>query len=260
MGMRYLQEQTKLSYKEELAPGIYSYTVQAPEIAKKAAVGQFVQVLCGEYTLRRPISLCGFSAEYGILRLVFEVRGKGTEWLANRKVGDVLDIIGPLGHGFPLLEKEKKAVLIGGGIGTPPLVPLAQHYGANAVAISGFRNRDAVILQNDFSACVSQTILCTDDGSAGFHGFTTQALEQYLQTGECDAIYTCGPKPMMKGVADIAAKQGILCYVSMEERMGCGFGACMGCSCKTKDAEGNIQMTRVCLNGPVFDAKEVDFT
>lgn len=260
MGMRYLQEQAKLQYKEELAPGIYSYTLKSPEIAQKAAVGQFVQVLCGDFTLRRPISLCGFSAEYGILRLVFEVRGKGTDWLSRRQVGETLDLIGPLGHGFPLLDKGKKAVLIGGGIGTPPLLPLAQHYGANAVAISGFRSRDAAILQEDFAACGAQTILCTDDGSAGFHGFTTQALEQYLQGGACDVICTCGPKVMMKGVAGIAEKRGILCYVSMEERMGCGFGACMGCSCRTKDDQGETHMTRVCLNGPVFDAKEVDFT
>ena len=161
----------------------------------------------------------------GILRLVFEIRGKGTAWLAQRQTGDNLDIVGPLGHGFPAADPAKKAVLVGGGIGTPPLLPVARFYGGNATVITGFRNGAAAILQEDFAAAGAHTVLCTDDGSAGFHGFTTQALEQHLAQNACDVVYTCGPKVMMKGVAAIAADRGISCYVSMEERMGCGVGA-----------------------------------
>ncbi len=258
--MRYTQENGKLLYMNEIAPGVYNCTLSAPKIAGAASAGQFVQVLCGSYELRRPISICGFDAQLGILRLVFEIRGKGTAWLAERQAGEMLDLVGPLGHGFPLSDPGKKAVLVGGGIGTPPLLPVARFYGTNATVITGFRSASAAILQEDFAAVGARTVLCTDDGSAGFHGFTTQALEQHLMQNACDVVYTCGPKIMMRGVAALAAKQGISCYVSMEERMGCGVGACLGCACKTKDAAGETHMTRVCLNGPVFEASEVDWT
>lgn len=255
--MRYTQEKGPIRYIGEIAPGVYTCMLYVPKIASAAAIGQFVGVLCEGYELRRPISLCGFDAGLGLLRLVFEVRGKGTEWLSRRKAGEELDLTGPLGHGFPLMDKNSRAVLVGGGIGTPPLLPLAQHYGGSATVITGFRNGGAAILQEDFAAAEADCRLCTDDGSAGFHGFTTQALEQRLEEGRCDVIYTCGPKIMMKRVAAMALERDIPCYVSMEERMGCGVGACLGCVCGTKGPDGEKQMTRVCLNGPVFDAKEV---
>lgn len=258
--MRYTQEYAKILYIAETAPGIYNMTLAAPVIAGAAAPGQFVNILCEPYTLRRPISICGFDAGLGVLRLVFEIRGKGTRWLAGREKGETLDLVGPLGHGFPLLGKDKKAVLVGGGIGTPPLLPLAQYYGKNAVAITGFRTAQAAILQADFEAAGAAAVLCTDDGSAGLHGFTTQALEKHLAQSPCDVVYTCGPKVMMKGVAGLAEARGIPCYVSMEERMACGVGACLGCACKTKDEAGNPQISRVCLNGPVFESKGVDWT
>lgn len=258
--MRYTQENARILAMTELAPGIWNLILSAPAIAGAAASGQFVTVRCDGYELRRPISICGFDSDMGILRLVFEVRGKGTEWMAQRRVGEVLDLVGPLGHGFPLFDQEKRAVLIGGGIGTPPLLPLAHYYGRNAVAITGFRAGAAAILQNDFAAAGAKVLLCTDDGSAGFHGFTTQALVQRLEHNPCDVIYTCGPKIMMKRVADTALAAGIPCYVSMEERMACGVGACLGCACKTRDEQGDPRMTRVCLNGPVFASSEVDWS
>lgn len=256
--MRYTQEMGKLLSKTELAPGVYNFVLSARSIAGAASAGQFVNVLCGSHQLRRPISIAGFDAELGILRLIFEVRGKGTDWLAGRGAGEMLDLVGPLGHGFPLSDPSKKAVLVGGGIGTPPLLPPAQFYGANATVITGFRNGGAAILQADFEAAGAKTILCTDDGSAGFHGFTTQALERHLEENDCGVIYTCGPKVMMRGVAKLAEAKGVPCYVSMEERMACGVGACLGCVCQTKDKDG-LHRTRVCLNGPVFDSKEVDW-
>ena len=122
--------------------------------------------------------------------------------------------------------------------------------------------RAAAILQADFEAAGARTLLCTDDGSAGFHGFTTQALaERVWRRGTARSVYTCGPKVMMqRRRANLAAARGIPCYVSMEERMGCGVGACLGCTCKTRDDKGEPHMTRVCLNGPVFNAAEVDWT
>lgn len=255
--MRYTQETGTIRFIAEIAPGIYNCLVHAPKIAAAASVGQFVNVLCGGYELRRPISLCGFDAGLGLLRLVFEVRGKGTRWLSQRQAGEELDLVGPLGHGFPLMDRNSRAVLVGGGIGTPPLLPLAQRYGSGATAITGFRSGTAAILQDDLAGTGADCRLCTDDGSAGFHGFTTQMLEQRLNEGACDVVYTCGPKVMMKRVAAMALEQGIPCYVSMEERMGCGVGACLGCVCGTKAPDREKKMTRVCLNGPVFDAREV---
>ncbi len=257
--MRYTQETCKILNISAIAPGVYNLILSAPRIAPAASAGQFVNIICDSYELRRPISICGFDAGLGILRLVFEVRGKGTAWLAQRQAGESLDLIGPLGHGFPLEDASKKAVLVGGGIGTPPLLPVAQFYGGNAAVITGFRSGNAAILQEDFQAAGARTVLCTDDGSAGFHGFTTQALEAYLKENRVDVVYTCGPKVMMKGVARLAEQAGAVCYVSMEERMGCGVGACLGCTCKTRDNNGEPHMTRVCLNGPVFLSTEVEF-
>ncbi len=258
--MRYMQEQCELIYKQEIAKGVYSFTLKAPNIAKAASCGQFVNVLCDPFQLRRPVSIGGFDAKRGILRVVFGIRGKGTDWLAAREEGEKLDLVGPLGHGFPLFDSSKRAVMIGGGIGTPPLLPLCRHYGKNAVLISGFRTASAVILKADAEAFGAKAVVCTDDGSMGFAGFTTQALEQELQNGSFDVVYTCGPKIMMKKVAELAEKYNIPCYVSMEERMACGVGACLGCACKTKEADGSTAMKRVCVNGPVFEASEVDFT
>lgn len=258
--MRYVQEMCTLMYKQQLTDTVWSFTLKAPAIASKAECGQFVNVLCDPFQLRRPISIGGFDADMGILRLVFEVRGKGTDWLAQVPEGAKLDLLGPLGHGFPLVGKDKRAVMIGGGIGTPPLLPLCRYYGKNGVLISGFRNADAVILEADANAFGARTVVCTDDGSAGFAGFTTQALEEEFKNGTFDVVYTCGPKIMMKKVAELAEKYGVLCYVSMEERMACGVGACLGCACKTKNEDGSTAMSRVCMCGPVFEASEVDFT
>ena len=124
--------------------------------------------------------------------------------------------------------------------------------------ITGFRNAAAVILQDDFKAAGCETILCTDDGSAGIHGFVTTALEEYLQSGKADIIYACGPTPMLKAVAAAADRLGIRCEVSLEQRMACGVGACLGCACKIERG-GEEKFLHVCKDGPVFDAKEVRF-
>lgn len=256
--MRYTQEIGTIIKKAETARGVFDVTLHSPIIAKAAAAGQFVDVLCDGFPLRRPISLCGFDSENETIRLVFEVRGRGTEWLSKLQTGESMDIIGPLGHGFSMTDASKKAVIVGGGIGTPPLLPIARFYGENATVITGFRSASAAVLQKDFLDAGAKTILCTDDGSAGFHGFTTQALERHLEENQCDILYTCGPKIMMRVVARLAEARGIPCQVSMEERMGCGVGACLCCVCGTKDGKGK-HLTRVCLNGPVFSSSEVDW-
>ena len=253
--MKYTQQIGKLLKVQALSSTAYSFDIYVPAVAGAAKAGQFVMVTCGDYMLRRPISLAGFDAKAGTIRLVFEIRGAGTAWLAGLQKGAAIDVIGPLGNGFPCASG--KTVLVGGGIGTPPLLPIAEVLGGDAVAVLGFRNADAVILQDDYTQTGAEVLVCTDDGSAGFHGNTAQALGSVIEGAE--AVYTCGPKVMMQAVAAVAAEKGVPCFVSMEERMGCGFGACVGCAVPVRDAEGNVQNKRVCAEGPVFRAEEVFF-
>ncbi len=237
--------------------GLCDMVIDAPPIVDKAQIGQFVHVKCQGFTLRRPISIAGFEPSTGRLRLVFEVRGEGTQWLYDHtKVGDALDIMGPLGHGFALLENTQKALIVGGGIGTPPLLGLANHYAGNAHVVLGFQNIQKVILEQDYTKTGASVTVCTDDGSYGTKGFVTQPVQDLLEKEHFDIVYACGPSPMLKAVAQLAGQKGVRCQVSLEERMGCGVGACLVCACKTQKA-GKEHFSHVCKDGPVFEAEEV---
>ncbi len=236
----------------------WDMVIECPEAAGKAVPGQFAHLLPeGNFSLRRPISICGIDKEAGTLRIVFEVRGEGTKALAALRSGDCVNLLAPLGHGFTLLEPERRVILIGGGIGTPPMLPLAQYYRENAVCICGSRTEKAAVLQDDFKQTGAQTILCTDDGSAGVHGLVTAPLADALSENRPDMIYACGPMPMLRAVAAMAKEQGIPCEVSLEERMGCGVGACLVCACNIYLNDGEIHAAHVCKDGPVFDAERV---
>ena len=250
--MLYTQGIYPVISKKKITETIYDFTISAKEIADIAKPGQFVQVKVDGFMLRRPISLAGI--ENGNIRLIFEVKGEGTASLANIKEGDSLDILGPLGHGFTMLPKDKKVILIGGGIGTPPMVPLAKYYD-NAKAIIGFRSAENVILKEEFK----DVTVCTNDGSEGVKGFVTDALINILEIEKPDMIYACGPNVMLEGIAKIANEKNIECEVSLEERMACGVGACLGCACKTKSHDGTSSHAHVCKDGPVFNSKEVIF-
>ena len=254
--MKYTQGSYIITEKMAIARNIYSFTISCPEVAEAAVPGQFVHIRAKGFTLRRPISICGIDKEKGTLRIVFEIRGEGTAEIAKLNAGDLIDMLAPLGHGFTVNESFKKVVLIGGGIGTPPMLPLAKIYGAKAVAISGFRNSAAAILQDDFKFAGAETILCTDDGSAGIHGFVTQPFTELAEQGGIDAVYACGPMPMLKGIAAICKEKGIYCEISLEERMACGIGACLGCACRTVRNDEEY-FAHVCKDGPVFKAEEV---
>lgn len=257
--MKYTQGLYPIISKKAIAAEIYDMTICCPHIAEKAVCGQFVNIKADGFMLRRPISICGIDKENGTLRIVFEVRGKGTKALSRLAEGQLIDIVAPLGgRGFTLLENYKKAVIIGGGIGNPPMLPIAQHYGKNATVISGFRNASAVILQKDFAAFGADVILCTDDGSAGIKGFVTDALAETLKSGKPDIIYACGPSVMLKRIISQAKEAGVKCEVSLEERMGCGVGGCLVCACRTI-RDGEEYYAHVCKDGPVFDAEEVLF-
>lgn len=184
------------------------------------------------------------------------MRGEGTKVMADLNANTLIDIIAPLGKGFTLLDKSKKAIVIGGGIGVPPMLEVAKHYAQNATAIIGFRSANAVILNDDFKNVQANVMLCTDDGTMGQKGYVTSALANRLENGDADIIYACGPHMMLKGIIELADKYNIRCEVSLEERMACGVGACLGCACKTVK-DGNEYFAHVCKDGPVFDAKEV---
>lgn len=256
--MAYTLGKYTVTDKTKLTASAYSFTVSCPDVAQLANAGQFVHIKVDGFTLRRPISICEIDKASGTIRLVFEVRGEGTNKLATLEKGDKIDILGPLGKGFALLDKAKKAVVVGGGIGVPPLLQAAKFYGENVTAIIGFRNKDAVILNDDFAKNGCKVVLCTDDGSAGEKGFVTAALAKLLTEEKVDIIYSCGPMAMLKAVAAEAEKAGVRCQVSLEERMGCGVGACLVCACKVK-INGSEHYGHVCKDGPVFEAEEVCF-
>lgn len=256
--MKYTQGKYPIIKKNVIAKEIYSFEIFCPEVAEIAVPGQFVHIRANGFTLRRPVSICEINKSKGTLRIVFEIRGEGTAEIAKLNVDNLIDMLAPLGHGFTVNQDYKKVILIGGGIGTPPMLPLAQTYGEKAAVITGFRSADAVILQNDFKAAGAKAILCTDDGTMGIKGLVTVPLEEMLKNGDVDAVYACGPMPMLKAVSQLSKENGVYCEISLEERMGCGIGACLVCACKTKKNDEEY-FAHVCKEGPVFKAEEVIF-
>ncbi len=256
--MKYTQGKYPIIKKNVIAKEIYSFEILCPEVAEIAVPGQFVHIRANGFTLRRPVSICEINKSKGTLRIVFEIRGEGTAEIAKLNVDNLIDMLAPLGHGFTVNQDYKKVILIGGGIGTPPMLPLAQIYREKAAVITGFRSADAVILQNDFKATGAKAILCTDDGTMGMKGLVTVPLEEMLKNGDVDAVYACGPMPMLKAVSQISKENGVYCEISLEERMGCGIGACLVCACKTKKNDEEY-FAHVCKEGPVFKAEEVIF-
>lgn len=255
--MAYLQGCYPLVGKQQLTASVYSYTIRCPEIASQARPGQFVHVRVEGFSLRRPISICGIDAENGLLRMVFEVRGRGTEALARVAQGQSIDLIGPLGNGFTP-PSDQQVVLVGGGIGVPPLLELAARVGGRATAILGFRTASAVILADAFRSSGCDLRIATDNGSEGYHGLVTGLLEKRLAEGVPGMICACGPMAMLKGVVGIAQAHGVPTQVSLEERMGCGVGACLVCACRTV-RDGREIFAHVCKDGPVFNGEEVVF-
>lgn len=248
------QENCKLLRKKEMAEGIFDFTIASEDIARETQCGQFLHIACGDRTfLRRPISIC--DAQDGKVRFIFEVKGEGTRELSQRKEGDMIDVIGPLGHGFEIKPSVLNPVVIGGGIGVFPLLKLTKNLD-NAAVFLGFRNESRVVMEKEFEEISKLTIVGTDDGSYGYNGYIASAMEGYLKINDCDMIYSCGPTPMLRAVKEIAERLCIPCQLSLEQRMGCGIGACLVCSCETYK-DGTDKYAKVCTNGPVFYSKEV---
>lgn len=256
------QETVTVVSQKQIGTGIYDLTIQTKEIAAAAKAGQFVSVYSNDASklLPRPISLCGIDRKAGTLRLVYRVTGEhtGTEEFSRLQAGDTMKIMGPLGNGFTV-EKGRKAFLIGGGIGVPPMLQLAKEMkdaGENFQIVMGYRDAGTFLL-DEFKE-QGESFVTTEDGSVGTKGNVLDAIrENHL---DADVIYACGPTPMLRALKAYAEEQNMTCYVSMEERMACGIGACLACVCNSteKDAHSNVKNKRICKEGPVFNAKEVE--
>ena len=248
--------------QEELTAGIYSMWLDAPEMAEVAVPGQFIAVYTNDPSklLPRPISICEIDKENGRLRVVYRVTGPktGTEEFSKLKAGDIIPVIGPLGNGFPYEKAEgKKVFLMGGGIGVPPILELAKQMDCEKKQIVvGYRDAQT-FLKEEFEQN-GELYISTEDGSVGTKGNVMDAIRENAL--EADMIYACGPTPMLRAIKAYALEKGIPCWISMEERMACGIGACLACVCKSKekDAHSNVNNKRICKDGPVFLATEVE--
>ncbi len=251
------KESAEVLSQQCIATDIYSMWLAAPDIAKDAIPGQFITLYTkdADRLLPRPISLCEIDKENGRLRIVYRIAGSGTKEFATYKTGDVVEIMGPLGNGFT--QSGKKVMVIGGGIGIPPMLGLAEQFheaGSDVLAVLGYRNE--LFLQEEFSEC-STVFNATEDGSTGTKGTVIDAMK--ANKLDADIIFACGPKPMLRAIKEFASKKQIPCFISLEERMACGIGACLACVCQTKNVDGhsNVHNARVCKDGPVFAAEEV---
>lgn len=276
-----LHQQFTITKNQEILPGHRLMAVLAPELVDLARPGQFLHIRCSasvDPLLRRPVSIHAVSREKGLLYLLYRVVGKGTALLARRLPGEELDIIGPLGNGFTLPQPGEQVAVVGGGIGTAPLFFLAQeiiqrrernpagpavgaeNYGGEIPVqfFLGAATKDLLPAVEQITALGVPAHTATDDGSAGFHGTVAALLEMRLEYDKFHRIYACGPTPMLRALAGIIVPRGIPAQVSLEERMGCGVGACLSCACKIKvsGADG-FEYKHACTDGPVFNLGEV---
>ncbi len=236
-----------ITQNEKIAQSIYKMRLSGDTSAIKKA-GQFVNIKLDGFFLRRPISVCDYTAEE--LLIIYKVVGKGTEKMSAMEKGEQLDILTGLGNGYDLTVKTEKPVLIGGGVGVPPLYKLSKelkNQGKRVSVILGFNSEKEIFFEEEFMEIADRVLICTADGSYGIKGFVTDAVKDI----DFDYFFTCGPEPMFKALESTIDK-GISGQMSFEQRMGCGFGACMGCSCKT--LTGN---KRICREGPVLFREEI---
>lgn len=250
-----IKMEAKIVRQDEIATDIYSMVIQAPEIASQAVPGQFIDLYSadGSKLLPRPISLCEIDRAAGTLRIVYRIAGKGTKEFSMLTSDHTIMILGPLGNGFT--KKDKKAILIGGGIGIPPMLQLAKELTCEKSIVLGFRDEE--FLSEEFEP-YGTVYKSSDNGTIGVKGTVMDAIREYGIEGT--EIYACGPTPMLRAIQSYALEHGIEAQLSLEERMACGVGACLACVCKSKEIDDHSQVKnkRVCKDGPVFYAEEVE--
>lgn len=247
------REKAVIVKQEKIASDVFSMWLQTEDIAKNAKPGQFISVYSkdGSRLLPRPISICEIDGN--LLRIVYRTVGKGTNEFSAYKSDEVLDIQGPLGNGYTLFEK--KAILLAGGIGIPPMLELAKQLNCEKEIVVGYRDE---LFLNEELAKYGKVTIATEDGSVGTKGNVMDAIKENNISGE--VIYACGPKPMLKAIKAYAEENNIEAYLSMEEKMACGIGACLACVCQSTEVDDHSQVhnKRVCKEGPVFNSKEVE--
>lgn len=255
----------KLISKEQLKEDIFKFSVKADEIIKIAKPGNFIEIRVNddiEPFLRRPISIYNMDKDKGILEFIFQVKGKGTKILSRKHEGELIDIVGPLGYGTFKYENFENLAIIGGGIGVFPLYELAKNAkneNKNVNIYLGFRNKELVVLEPEFKNVSNKLVITTDDGSYSQKGFAIDFLKKDVEEGKIDCIYACGPLPMLRAVRNFAIEKNIPCQISLEERMACGLGVCLGCAVKkSKTPQEAPEYWHVCKAGPVFQAKDVE--
>ena len=260
-------ERCKILSNAAYGPGYMMLTLSAPAIAAKAQPGQFVHVRVpglDAASLRRPFSI--FNAQDGRLEILFKIVGRGTEALARAAAGGEMDVLGPLGRGFPQPAAGVTALLAGGGYGIAPLFFLARKIAEDAsaarpVLFAGGRTKDDLLALDRFASIGVRSAVATNDGSAGAKGFVTEpldaALKEFRASGRPFELFTCGPDGLLRAVAERALALRVPGWISMDRHMACGMGACFACALKIRDAKGNVQNARCCLNGPVFKAAEL---
>ncbi len=283
----------EIIYNRRIKKGYFEIALSAPAIAKTASAGQFVNIRVSgglEPLLRRPLSIHRVGQKSKVknqkskecIVMLYESVGKGTEILSQRRPGEFLDIIGPLGNGFVYEGRgatppaagqadERRIVLVAGGMGTAPLVFLAERLskrwtkddGRRTIVLIGARTKEAVLCEQEFKKLGCEVRIATDDGSRGFKGYVSELLKQGLSTIDYrpSTIYACGPKLLLKEISRISLEQNIPAQLSLESHMACGIGACMGCVIKTRDegrgTRDEFKYKRVCKEGPVFEAREI---
>lgn len=258
MANEHKMENAVVIRQEVIATGIYSMWIKT-DMAKSARAGQFVSLYTsnGATLLPRPISICEISEDRTALRLVYRVVGKGTREFSRLLSDETVKVLGPLGNGYTL--KDKTAILAAGGIGVPPIVELAKElktqYGCRLNIVVGYR--DEIFLLDELKQ-YGEVFVSTEDGSFGTKGNIMDAIRE--NNIEADIIYACGPMPMLRAVKEYAVSKDIEAQISLEERMACGIGACLGCVCRTKnkDEHTHVNNTRICTDGPVFEARDVE--
>ena len=252
------KEMANVISQKEISEGIFDLQLETG-LACDAVPGQFVGVYPheGSRLLPRPISICGIDKGLPSLRLVYRVAGAGTEEISHLRSGDSVELIGMLGNGFPIEKaRDRRSFIIGGRIGLPPLLETAKHIRGEKNIVLGYRNSDTFLL-DEFCKCGNVTI-ATEDGSLGTKGNVIDAIKENAL--KADIMFACGPMPMLRALKRFAAENKIEAYISLEERMACGVGACLGCVCRTThiDDHSHVKNARICMEGPVFNAEDVD--
>jgi dihydroorotate dehydrogenase electron transfer subunit len=249
-------EATEVLANDRLAEGIGLVTLDAPRIARDVEPGQFVHLRIEQgasFILRRPFSV--HRALDGRIQLLYQVLGTGTRALASKEPGDLMDAVGPLGHGFDVPEGTAHALLVAGGLGVAPMVLLAERLAERGVAVTvayGAPERERLVARDALEAVARRLEVATDDGSAGVRGLVTELVGTLIEDDSPDMVYACGPEVMSRSVSRIADEAGVACQVSLERLMACGVGACLSCVVTTTGGQA-----RACVDGPVFDARNL---